>query len=173
ISSASVSFGNQVVGTTSQNQMVTLINIGTQTVTISSVMLTGANPGDFTLSNTCGNSLAPAAQCSASATFTPSAPGARAASLTITDNVPGSPQSVTLTGTGTDPVPSITSLSPPSANVGASAQTLTINGTNFVSTSTVNYNGAAHTAAFVNATQLTIQLSSGDQAVDGNFPVVV
>jgi len=70
-------------------------------------------------------------------------------------------------------VPTISSLAPTSATVGAAAQTLTINGTNFLSTSTVTYNGAAHTATFVNATQLTIQLSAADQATAGSYVVVV
>ena len=70
-------------------------------------------------------------------------------------------------------MPVLTTLSPSSANVGAAAQTLTINGTNFLSTSTVTYNGVAHTATFVSATQLTIPLSAADQATAGTYPVVV
>ena len=50
-----------------------------------------------------------------------------------------------------NPVPGITSLSPSSAKVGAAAQTLTINGSNFLSSSTVTYNGVAHTATYVSA----------------------
>jgi hypothetical protein len=72
-----------------------------------------------------------------------------------------------------DPVPTITTLSPPSANAGAGAQTLTINGTNFVAASTATYNGVAHTVTFVSAAQVTILLTAGDQATAGNFPVVV
>jgi hypothetical protein len=72
-----------------------------------------------------------------------------------------------------NPVPSITSLSPSSATAGAAAQTLTINGTNFLSSSTVTYNGAAHTATFVSSTQLTISLSASDQATAGVYAVIV
>ncbi len=72
-----------------------------------------------------------------------------------------------------NPIPVITSLSPSSASAGAAAQTVTITGTNFLSDSTVTYNGAAHTATFVNATQLTIPLTTGDQATGGTYPVVV
>ena len=72
-----------------------------------------------------------------------------------------------------NPVPGITGLSPSSAIVGAAAQTLTINGTNFLSSSTVTYNKVAHTAAFVSSTQLTIPLSASDQATGGSYPVVV
>lgn len=72
-----------------------------------------------------------------------------------------------------NPSPSITSLSPSSAVTGDAAQTLTINGTGFLSSSTVTYNGAAHTATFLSATQLTIQLSASDQGTVGTYPVVV
>jgi len=75
--------------------------------------------------------------------------------------------------TGDYPVPGIASLSPPSAIAGAAGQTLTINGTNFVSTSTVTYNGAPYAASFVSSMQLTITLSTSDQATAGAFPVVV
>jgi uncharacterized protein (TIGR01370 family) len=72
-----------------------------------------------------------------------------------------------------NPVPSIASLSPSSAVAGAAAQTLTINGANFLSSSTVTYNAVAHTAAFIGSTQLSISLSASDQAVAGSYPVVV
>jgi len=72
-----------------------------------------------------------------------------------------------------NPVPSITSLSPASATVGAPAQTLTIAGTNFLSSSTVTYNAVAHTATYVSSTQLTVPLSAADLATAGSFPVVV
>ena len=73
----------------------------------------------------------------------------------------------------TNPLPSITGLSPSSATVGAAGQTLTINGTNFLSSSTVTYNSVAHTATFVNSTQLSISLSASDQATAGDYAVVV
>ena len=69
--------------------------------------------------------------------------------------------------------PAVASLSPTSATVGAAAQTLTISGTGFVSSSAVTYNGVAHTATFVSTTQLTISLSVSDQATAGTYAVVV
>lgn len=73
----------------------------------------------------------------------------------------------------TNAVPSVTSLSPSSVTAGAVAQTLTINGGNFLSTSTVTYNGVAHAATFVSSNQLTISLSASEQATAGVFPVSV
>ena len=101
---SSISFGNQIVGTSSTVQMVSLTNTGTATLTISSIALTGANSGDFSQTNTCGASVAAGANCSISVTFKPTASGARAASVTITDDASGSPQSVSLSGTGVAPV---------------------------------------------------------------------
>lgn len=72
-----------------------------------------------------------------------------------------------------NPMPAITSLTPSSATKGTAAQTLTINGTGFMSTSAVTFNGTVRAATFLGATQLTIQLSAADQATEGNYPVMV
>jgi hypothetical protein len=93
--------------------------------------------------------------------------------VVVTNPAPGGGSSTAVNFTVNNLVPTITTLSPTSANVGAAAQTLTINGTNFLSTSTVTYNAVAHTPTFVNTTQLTIPLTAADQATAGNFNVVV
>lgn len=72
-----------------------------------------------------------------------------------------------------NPAPAVTGLTPAATTAGAAAQTLTINGSGFISASTVTFNGVAHTAAFVGATQLTIALTAADQATAGSYPVVV
>ena len=72
-----------------------------------------------------------------------------------------------------NPIPSITSLSPASVTAGSAAQSLTINGTNFMPGSTVTYNSVAHTATYVSSTQLTISLSASDQSTAGTCAVVV
>ena len=101
ISSTTVTFSSQAVGTTSAAQSATLDNVGNATLTFSSIQLTGPNSADFNLTNTCGSSLAPSAECTLSVTFTPSAAGTRTASVVFTDNATGSPQTVNLSGTGT------------------------------------------------------------------------
>lgn len=102
LSATSLNFGGQVITTASAAQNVTLTNNGTATLNISSIAITGANNGDFSETNTCGASVAAAANCTISVTFKPTATGNRAASVTITDDAAGSPQAVALTGTGTD-----------------------------------------------------------------------
>ena len=67
----------------------------------------------------------------------------------------------------------LTSLSPSSVPVGASSQTLTINGGGFLGSSVVTFNGAAHQAAFISSSQLRILLSNGDLENVGDFAVTV
>jgi hypothetical protein len=173
LSPTSLAFGNLSVGTSSTPQTATLSNSGNAPLNITSLVLTGTNASDFAQTNTCGSSVAAGANCTISVAFTPSASGSRTASVSITDNASGSPQSVSLTGAGNNPQPTLTSLSPASAVVGAAVQTLTLNGTNFLASSTVTYNGVGHTATFVSSTQLTISLSGTDQATAGSYAVVV
>ena len=100
LSPSSVAFGNQSLGAASSAHTVTLTNSGNSTLTVSSIAVFGTNPSDFTQNNTCGTSVAAGGTCTIVVLFTPSALGARAAVLSVSDNATGSPQSVTLSGTG-------------------------------------------------------------------------
>ncbi len=95
---SSLTFPAQVLGTSSTAQTVTLTNTGNASLAISSITASG----DFSQTNTCGTSVSAGANCTISLTFKPIAGGTRTGSLSIFDNVPGSPQSVALTGTGLD-----------------------------------------------------------------------
>jgi phosphatidylethanolamine-binding protein (PEBP) family uncharacterized protein len=95
-----VAFGNQAVGVTSSAQSVTLTNSGNAVLTVSRIAVSGTNASDFAQTNNCGTSVAAGANCTISVTFKPSAGGSRSAALAITDNAAGSPQSVSLSGTG-------------------------------------------------------------------------
>ncbi|MCC3155373.1 IPT/TIG domain-containing protein [Hymenobacter sp. BT770] len=72
-----------------------------------------------------------------------------------------------------NPVATITTLAPATAIAGATAQTLTVNGTNFLATSVVNFDGAALTTTYVSATQLTAALPATALATAGAFNVTV
>ena len=76
-----------------------------------------------------------------------------------------------------NPVPAInsdgTGLSPSTVVTGGPAFTLTVNGTNFVNSSTVNFNGVSRTTTFVSATKLTSQILASDIGTDGTFPITV
>jgi N-acetylneuraminic acid mutarotase len=95
--------------------------------------------------------------------------------VVVTNPAPGGGSSVAVdfTVSSTNPVPAINSLSPASLTVGAPPQALTINGTGFLTSSTVSLNGAAHTVTYVGSSQLTISLTSADLATAGIYPVVV
>jgi hypothetical protein len=140
LSPSSLTFTSQAVGTTSAVQTITLKNTGNSALTLTSLALTGTNPGDFAQTNNCGASVAAAANCTISVRFTPSASGSRTASLSITDNASGSPQTASLSGTGTQSAATgtvaLASLSPTSlafgnqaVDVTSTAQTVTLSNT--------------------------------------------
>jgi hypothetical protein len=56
---------------------------------------------------------------------------------------------------------------------GGTGFTLTVNGTLFVSTSAINFNGKAEPTTFVSATQLTAAIPAGDVSAAGNANVSV
>jgi Abnormal spindle-like microcephaly-assoc'd, ASPM-SPD-2-Hydin len=113
---ASLTFSSQTVGALSAAQTLTLTDTGTGPLNITSITIGGTNSSDFAETNTCGTSVAAKANCMISVTFTPTASGTRSASIAITDNAPGSPQTIGLSGTGV--VPAITvSVAPATANV--------------------------------------------------------
>jgi hypothetical protein len=101
LSTSSVNFGSVTTGNSSSPQPVTLSNIGSASLTISSIAIVGGNTGDFTQTNNCGSALLPNGTCTINVTFAPTTSGQRGSSVVISDNAPGSPQTVTLSGTGT------------------------------------------------------------------------
>jgi hypothetical protein len=105
LSTTSLTFSQQYVGTTSAAQNINLTNTGNAALSIASVSLTGTNPGDFSQTNTCGSGVAAGANCSISVTFAPKGAGTRSAALSMTDNASGSPQTVNLTGTAVSGTP--------------------------------------------------------------------
>ncbi len=76
-------------------------------------------------------------------------------------------------GTFTITVPTLSSLSPVSAAVGSPTFTLTVNGTNFVNGSTVQFNGTSLSTTFINATQLTASVTASLLTSPGSFNVTV
>lgn len=97
---AGLAFGVVPVGTSSPAKTLTVTNNQTTALTINSITFTGAHPGDYSQTNTCGSSLAAKAKCTIAVTFTPTATGSRTASLTLADSATNSPQILPLYGTG-------------------------------------------------------------------------
>jgi hypothetical protein len=121
VSPSSLTFGSQAENTTSPAQTVTVTNNGTSTLTINSITATGANGGDFGVTNGCSSTLAAGANCTVSVTFTPTTQSAESATLQVADSDPSSPQTVALSGTGTHPATGVT-LSPTSLSFGNQSQ---------------------------------------------------
>jgi len=112
VAPTTLTFAGQMVNTTSAAQSVTLSNNGTAALTISSITIAGTNANNFARTTTCGATLAAGATCTISVTFTPTAAGARTASVAIATNAPANPTlSVALTGTGTAPIAGVSPLS--------------------------------------------------------------
>ena len=72
-----------------------------------------------------------------------------------------------------NPAPSVSSISPASTTAGGSAFTLTVNGSNFISSSTVKWNGNNRTTTYVSGTQLTAAITAADIATAGTTNVTV
>src|SRR4029077_7089845 len=106
-----IAFGNQPTGSTSAATSISVTNSGSAPLVIGAIAMAGTNAADFAkVSDLCSNTtVAPGATCTLGVSFSPSATGARTASLSISDNAAGSPQSVALSGTGTAPVASLSS----------------------------------------------------------------
>lgn len=104
-----ITFATQLIGTTSASQAVTLTNSGTTALTISSMR----PQGPFSMSTTCGSSLAVGASCSVSSTFTPKKQGPASGTITISDSASSKPQVIELVGTGT-----VVKLAPTKLNFG-------------------------------------------------------
>lgn len=95
----SLSFGDQLLETTSTVQGTTLTNTGTDEITVSAVGLGGPDASSFEQVNGCAT-LAAGASCTVSVTFTPTSEGGKAAHVEITHSGSTSPVTVVLSGTG-------------------------------------------------------------------------
>ena len=142
LSSTSLTFGNQNIGTSSLSQVVTLTNIGSTALPLQAANLAGANPGDFIKSTTCTASLAAGASCTITVKFKPKAAGSRVAALNVRYTGVGSPQAVALSGTG---------LLPPSVSLAPSNLTF--------STELVGTTSPSQTATLTNTGTVSVSIS--------------
>jgi hypothetical protein len=106
VSPTSLTF-TTVIGTTSAAQAVTITNMGTTAVTVSSVTVPG---GGFAQTNNC-TSIAASGTCTINVTFSPTSTEPVNGNLVINDSAAGSPHTVALSGTGVNS-PIIISVAP-------------------------------------------------------------
>ena len=100
VGAQSIGFGATSVGSTNMSGPIAIDSTGYAPISFSSITLTGANASSFSLTKTCGTTLAVGASCSVTITFKPTKTGTLSATLDIADNVKGSPQTISLSGTG-------------------------------------------------------------------------
>jgi hypothetical protein len=108
-------------------QTVTLRNMGSTAMTISSIVMTG----DYSETDTCGSGLAGGASCVITVTFTPTASGSRVGKITVTQSGNNSPTVINLTGTGVNAAfvtltPSTLTFSDQNVGTASPAQTVTV-----------------------------------------------
>jgi hypothetical protein len=151
ISPTSLAFNGQSVGTKSAPQPITITNAGTSALAINGVTISGSNLGDFAQSNNCPPSLGANATCTVNVAFQPAATGPRSASISVSDDAPNSPQTVALTGTGTQAAVTLSPAGPINFGnqaVGAgtpgasSTVTVTNSGTGALAVSKISFSGA-------------------------------
>ncbi len=123
---ASLTFGNQVQGTSSTPQAITVANTGNAPLTGISITLSA----NYSFTTNCGATLAAGATCSISVTFSPTTIGSLPGQVAIADNASNSPQKVALTGTGlaaSTPDYGVSTTSGSATVVDGQAATFTIN----------------------------------------------
>jgi hypothetical protein len=154
LSPTSITFPFQAINTSSAASPVTLTNTGNGALTITGMTVSGP----FSQTNTCGSSVAPGAKCTINAAFLPKSEGTATGSVTITDNAPGSPQMIPLTGQG---------LGKPSLS--AKIVSTSKNGTTLTATLQLT-DGGTGAADNIQVTQITLQTLSGTGTVTLTSP---
>jgi hypothetical protein len=117
-------------------QTVTVSNTGAAPLRINGIGLSGANPGQFARTDTCGPfpaTLAAGASCTIDVTFRPTSVGDKSASLNVNVAAPATSRSVALTGTVVVPTftlsPGALAFGDQARNTTSAAQTITVSNT--------------------------------------------
>jgi hypothetical protein len=103
-----IQFSPQAPRTAAPAQTAVLTNRGNDTLSVSNIAFSGAG---FSQTNNCPATLAPAASCTFTVSFTPPAIGNFTGQLTVTNNAVGSPNLVNALGSGGVPAATISTSS--------------------------------------------------------------
>lgn len=155
---ASLLFNSQSLGTASATQSITLANKGNGLLIYDGAQVTGPNQGDFELESTTCLILVPVGgSCALAIQFTPTNPGSRMAYLSIQDSASSSPQTVSLTGTGSGPTATLSATS-----YGFAAQNLeSTSGAQAVATLTNNGNAGLNISSIGSSDSAEFTLAGG------------
>jgi hypothetical protein len=156
-----IQFATVALNSTSQPTYVFVSNTSVSAVTISNMTISGTGSSSFAFYGfPCVGTISGEQTCEMFMTFTPAAMGNVAATLVITEAGVANPINIPLQGTGGNPIPIVTSLSPPTVYVDSPTTKITMNGSGFLSsTSTYLQNGNTPLpTTYVSATQITVQI---------------
>ncbi len=87
--------------------------------------------------------------------------------------LPGGGASTSVGFTVFNPSPIVSSISPSSVTAGGDSFTLTVNGSNFVTSSVLNFNGTALTTTYVSPAQITAAIPASDILTGGTASITV
>ncbi len=145
----------------------TLTVSGSNFINGSIILWNGANRATSFLNTSTLSTVIPASDISSAGTatvsvFNPSPGGGNSAGQTFT-----------ISSSPTNPIPSLTSISPNSATAGNPGFTLTATGANFIPSSFVTWNGTSRPTTFVNSGTLQAAISGSDVASAGSATLAV
>ena len=127
VSPTALTYVDQVVGSNSATQTVTITNTGNAVLSILGESFTGTNAASFSQTNNCGPTLTPGSNCTVSVIFNPTTKGANSATLGFSSNATVSP-TVALSGNGLAPIITVatTPIAFPNQLVGTSSVASTV-----------------------------------------------
>lgn len=172
LSQTSLSFTDQNVGTVSNAQSVILTNASPLALSIASIT---SSTADFQVSHDCGTTVAGLTSCNIHVLFVPTQAGPRGAQISIVDNAPGSPHTISASGNGITvvPAPTLLSMTPNQAPAGAGPLSILLTGTNFQMNSVVQWNGTPLNTVVNSATSLFALVGTAQLAATGVAVVTV
>lgn len=174
-----VQFGTIPQNSTSNYVSVFVTNTTINPVVISNMTITGANSAEFAFPLwTCVGTISANQSCQMYMTFTPQTMGSITATLSITITGVTGAVNIPLQGTGGNPIPVVTSLSPPSVYVNSANTKITINGSGFLPSTTVslqtfNNNNPVLSTTFVSANQITAVVPASALSNQGEISLIV
>lgn len=173
-----VQFGTVPQNSTGNYVSVFVTNTTINPVVVTNMTITGANSAAFAFPLwTCVGTISANQSCQMYMTFTPQTMGSISATLSITISGVTGAVNIPLQGTGGNPIPVITSLSPPSVYVNSATTKVTILGSGFLPSTTIslqsfNNNNPVLSSTFVSANQMTALVPGNALSTQGQISLI-
>ena len=173
-----VQFGTIPQNSTSNYVSVFVTNTTINPVVVTNMTITGANSAAFAFPLwTCVGTISANQSCQMYMTFTPPTMGSISATLSITISGVTGAVNIPLQGTGGNPIPFITSLSPANVYVNSATTKVTIQGSGFLPSTTIslqtfNSNNPVLSSTFVSASQITVLVPGNVLSTQGQVSLI-